>query len=134
MPSVLIVDDDDQIRRLLRATMERAGYRVSEGRSGREGLLRYRAAPADVVVMDILMPDKDGLEAIIELRRDFPDAKVIAITGGSTTMNVPDFLDVAKVLGAKRTLHKPFSNAEFLAAVEAELKGDEGEGGGTAPS
>lgn len=128
MPSVLIVDDDDQIRRLLRSTLEQAGYQVSEGRSGREGLLRYRSAPADVVVMDILMPDKDGLEAIIELRRESPDAKVIAITGGSTKMNVPDFLDVAKVLGASRTLHKPFPMAEFLAAVEAELKGEGGSG------
>lgn len=132
MPSVLIVDDDDQIRRLMRATMEQAGYHVSEGRNGREGLLRYRTTPADVVVMDILMPEKDGLESIIELRQEFPDAKVIAITGGSAKMNVPDFLDVAKVLGANRTLHKPFSMAEFLAAVEAELKGEEGEGGGTA--
>lgn len=112
--------------------MEQAGYHVSEGRNGREGLLRYRTTPADVVVMDILMPEKDGLESIIELRQEFPDAKVIAITGGSAKMNVPDFLDVAKVLGANRTLHKPFSMAEFLAAVEAELKGEEGEGGGTA--
>lgn len=110
--------------------MEQAGFRVSEGRSGREGLLRYRAAPADVVVMDILMPDQDGLEAIIELRREFPDVKVIAITGGSSKMNVPDFLDVAKVLGAKRTLHKPFSQAVFLAAVEAELRGEDGEWSG----
>lgn len=131
MPSVLIVDDDDQMRRLMRATMEKAGYLVSEGRSGREGLLRYRATPPDVVVMDILMPDKDGLEAIIELRREFPDAKVIAITGGTVKMNVPDFLDVAKLLGARRALQKPFPMTELLALVEAELKAEKGNGGET---
>lgn len=128
MPSVLIVDDDDQIRRLLRAALEQAGYEVAEGRSGREGLARYRSKPSDVVVMDILMPDKDGLEAIIELRREYPEAKVIAITGGSAKVNVPDFLDVAKMLGAKRTLRKPLAMTEFLAAVEAELRGDEPRG------
>lgn len=129
MQSVLIVDDDDQMRRLLRASMEQAGYEVSEGRSGREGLLRYRTAPADLVVMDILMPDKDGLEAIIELRREFPDAKVIAMTGGNVKMNIPDFLDVAKLLGAKRTLQKPFSMTEFVAVVNTELNADEGKTG-----
>ncbi len=129
MPSVLIVDDDDQMRRLLRASMEQAGYEVSEGRSGREGLLRYRTAPVDLVVMDILMPDKDGLEAIIELRREFPDAKVIAMTGGNVKMNIPDFLDVAKLLGAKRTLQKPFSMTEFVAVVNTELNADEGKTG-----
>lgn len=132
MPSVLIIDDDDQIRRLLRVGMEQAGYEVREGRSGREGVRCYRSMPADVTVVDILMPDKDGLAAIVELKREFPDAKVIAMTGGSPKMKLPDFLDVARRLGASRTLHKPFTMTEFLSAVEAELKGGTGEAGGTA--
>lgn len=129
MPSVLIVDDDDQLRQLLRATMEQAGYQVREGRTGREGLLSYRSKPADVVIMDILMPDQDGLEAIMELRKEFPDAKIIAITGGAVKMNVPDFLDVAKLMGAQRSLYKPFSMTEVVAAVEAEVKAEPGEAG-----
>ena len=127
MPSVLIVDDDPQVRTLLRATLEKAGYRVCEGRTGREALQTYRVTPTDLVVMDILMPDKDGLEAIIELRREFPKVTIIAMTGGSAKMNIPDFLDVAKVLGARRTLHKPFALEEFLSAVEDELGGGKGE-------
>jgi two-component system, chemotaxis family, chemotaxis protein CheY len=121
MPSVLIVDDDDDLRGLLRATLEQAGYKVTEGCSGQDALQRYQTTPADLVVMDILMPDKDGLEGIMELRREFPGARIIAITGVSTKMNVHDFLDVAKVLGARRTLHKPFSMPDLLTAVEAEL-------------
>ncbi len=122
MPRVLVVDDEAQVRDLLRTTLEQAGYEVLEARTGREALQHYRDSPTDLVIMDILMPDKDGLESIMELRADYPDAKVIAITGGSTKVSTMDFLDIAKMMGAKRTLHKPFQLKELLEAVEAELK------------
>lgn len=123
MPSVLVVDDEDQIRQLIRETMEQAGYEVQEARDGKEGLERYRAKPADLVIMDILMPDQDGLESIMTLRREFPDSKVIAITGGSDMIGILNFLDVAKMLGARRTLHKPFEMKALVEAVSAELTG-----------
>lgn len=122
MPSVLVVDDEDQIRLMLRAALEQAGYQVIEGRSGKEALDQYRHAPIDLVIMDILMPDKDGLESIIELRQEFPDAKIIAVTGGGAQEGSLDFLDVARMLGAKRAFHKPFELKELLEAVEAVLK------------
>ncbi|OQW30280.1 MAG: histidine kinase [Nitrospira sp. SG-bin1] len=121
MPSVLVVDDQDQVRHLIRETLEQAGYEVAEARDGKEGLDRYRATSPDLVIMDILMPDQDGLEAIMTLRREFPDTRVIAMTGGCDTIGVLNFLDVAKMLGARRTLQKPFELKVLLDTVAAEL-------------
>ena len=121
MPSVLVVDDEDQVRQLIRETLEQAGYDVQEARDGKEGLERYRAKPADLVIMDILMPDQDGLESTMTLRREFPTSRVIAITGGSDMIGILNFLDVAKMLGARRTLQKPFEMKTLLDAVAAEL-------------
>ena len=123
MPSVLIVDDEEAIRRLIRTTLEQAGYRVQEAADGKEGLSHYRQAPADLVIMDILMPDQDGLESILSLRREFPNAKIMAITGGSDMIGILNFLDVARMLGARRTLQKPFEMQQLLDAVQAEIAG-----------
>ncbi|MCP9448105.1 MAG: response regulator [Nitrospira sp.] len=120
MPSVLVIDDDDQIRRMIREALEQAGYVVQEARGGEEGLKRYRASPTDVVLMDILMPDQDGLESILALRQEFPSARVIAMTGGSDMIGIMNFLDVAKMMGACRTIQKPFDLQTLLAAVAAE--------------
>jgi CheY-like chemotaxis protein len=121
MPSVLVVDDEDQIRALIRETLEQAGYVVQDAHDGKEGLERYRAKPTDLVIMDILMPDQDGLESIMSLRREFPASRVIAMTGGSDMIGILNFLDVAKMLGARRTLQKPFEMKALLDAVAAEL-------------
>jgi CheY-like chemotaxis protein len=121
MPSVLVVDDEDQVRQLIRETLEQAGYGVQEARDGKEGLERYRVKPTDLVIMDILMPDQDGLESIMTLRREFPTSRVIAITGGSDMIGILNFLDVAKMLGARRTLQKPFEMKTLLDTVAAEL-------------
>lgn len=121
MPSVLVVDDEEQIRQLIRETLEQAGYEVQEARDGNEGLERYRTQPADLVIMDILMPDQDGLESIMTLRREFPASRIIAMTGGSDMIGILNFLDVAKMLGARRTLQKPFDMKTLLDAAAAEL-------------
>jgi CheY-like chemotaxis protein len=120
MPSALVIDDEEQIRFVIRKALEQAGYAVEEARGGKEGLERYRANPADVVLMDILMPDQDGLESIMTLRREFPSARVIAMTGGSAMIGILNFLDVAKMLGACRTIQKPFDIKTLLDAVAAE--------------
>ncbi|MGE0644875.1 MAG: response regulator [Nitrospira sp.] len=121
MPSVLVVDDQDQVRQLIRETLESAGYEVDEARNGKEGLDRYRAKSADLVIMDILMPDQDGLEAIMMLRREFPDSRVIAMTGGSEMIGIVNVLDVAKMLGARQILHKPFELNVLLERVASEI-------------
>ncbi len=119
MATILVIDDEQQVRSLLRKALSGAGYEVKEATNGREGLEQYRQSPADLVITDILMPDEDGLEATLELTREFPDAKIIAITGGSGDRN---FLDVAKLFGARRTLTKPFELDKLLGAVQEELQ------------
>ena len=121
MPSVLVVDDQDQVRQLIRETLEQAGYTVEEARDGNEGLERYRRKTADLVIMDILMPDQNGLEGIMVLRREFPDSRVIAMTGGSEAIGILNVLDFAKMLGARRTLQKPFDLKVLLDMVASEM-------------
>lgn len=91
MLSVLIVDDQVQIRQLIRDALAGAGYHVEEARDGKAGLERYREQFADLVLMDILMPDQGGLEAIMAFRREFPDSRIIAMTGGIDGIGVPNF-------------------------------------------
>ncbi|GIX49050.1 MAG: transcriptional regulator [Candidatus Tectimicrobiota bacterium] len=116
MTRILVIDDEDQMRGMLRQALERAGYEVEEARNGREGLWRYRQAPVPLIITDILMPEKEGLEIIRALRREYPDVKIIAISGGGRTGNL-NFLDIAAKLGAHRTLQKPFGLRELLQAV-----------------
>ena len=122
MSSILVVDDEEQIRRLICITLERAGYHVTEARDGKEALLLHRLAPADLIIMDILMPDQDGLETTVALRRESPGVKIIVITGGSDMIGILNYLDVAKMLGAHSTLQKPFEMKTLLETIQAELQ------------
>jgi len=121
MSSILVVDDEDQIRRLICETLEQAGYHVTEACDGREALQQYRLAPADLIILDLLMPNQDGLETTLALRQEFPDVKIIVITGGTDMIGIINFLDVAKMLGAHRTLQKPFEMKTLLETIQAEL-------------
>jgi two-component system chemotaxis response regulator CheY len=118
---ILIIDDEDQPRRMLQQVLIRAGYEVVEARDGNQGLQLFRVSQTDLIITDILMPEKEGLETIIDLRREFPAVKIIAISGGGRTGNL-NFLEVAKRLGAQRTLQKPFELQEMLAAVRDLLQ------------
>lgn len=114
---VLVIDDEDLVRDTLRRALETAGIEVVVATDGREGLRAYLANPTDVVVTDILMPEKEGIETIIELKRQHPDVKIVAISGGDRTGNT-DFLKMAGLLGADRILQKPFRPKELLATIE----------------
>jgi two-component system chemotaxis response regulator CheY len=118
---ILIIDDDDQLRHLLGQALEQAGYETVEARDGQEGLEHYRVTPIDLIVTDILMPGKEGLETILELRHEAPGAKIIAISGGGQIGNMT-FLEVARYLGAQRALQKPFALCELLNAVREVLE------------
>ena len=109
--SILIVDDDEQLRTLLRRALEEAGYLVSEAPNGQDGLRQFRQTPTALVITDLLMPDMDGLEVTMALRRESPTVKIIVITGGSGRR---DYLDIAKRLGAHRTMTKPVAIADLL--------------------
>ena len=118
---ILLIDDDDQLRLMLRQVLETAGYEVIDASNGREGMQRYRDAPTDLVITDLIMPEQEGLETIQELRRDFPETKLIAISGGAREGTM-DFLPIAEQLGANRILHKPFTSENFLEVIQEVLQ------------
>ncbi len=118
MATILVIDDEDSIRHLLREVLEKDKHRVLEARDGREGLELYQKNKVDLVLMDILMPGTDGLEATLQLTRDYLDTKIIAMTGAQGDRN---FLDVAKLFGARRVFEKPFDLTKIVEAVKEEL-------------
>jgi two-component system, chemotaxis family, chemotaxis protein CheY len=118
MASILLVEDDSDVRTLLRHALEMAGHVVTEAWNGRDGLEQYTRIPCEVVVTDILMPVMDGMALIRELKRLDAGVRIIAITGG---IGVLDFLDDAGTLGAQRTLRKPFCLYELVDAVREVL-------------
>ena len=122
MQSILVVDDEEAVRRLVKDALELAGYSVLEGSSGQEAVDLYRSNPTDLVLMDILMPGQDGFETIKHLCKEFPEVKIIAMTGGADTLGVGSILDLAKLLGARRTLSKPFHLTTLLDTVQEELQ------------
>ena len=117
---ILIIDDDDLVRETLRRVLEAAGFQVVEAPDGRQGTLLYRRDPVDLVITDLLMPVKEGIETIRELRQINADAKIIAISGGGRAGAV-DFLEMARKLGANRVIAKPFRPTELVKAVRAVL-------------
>ena len=117
MSSILIIDDEVQIRVMIRRILEKAGYDVYEASDGKQGIKQFRDKPTDLVITDIIMPEKEGLETILDLRNDFPKIKIIAISGGGKT-GLPNFLPAAKKFGAIRTLPKPFGKDELLNLVK----------------
>ena len=113
MALVLIIDDEDAVRFTLRKFIEAEGHVVVEAVNGDDGLKQFETNDVDLVITDIIMPDKEGIETIVEIKRDHPDVKIIAISGGGR-MGSTDFLEVAKKLGADEILPKPFTRSDVL--------------------
>lgn len=120
MARILVIDDEDGVRAIVREMLERAGYEVLDAPEGGKGLELLRERPVDLVITDLFMPEKEGIATIRELRRNFPNVKIIAMSGGGRTRNL-DILSDAKRLGAARTLTKPFDPQEMLVTVEEVL-------------
>ncbi|MES1194663.1 MAG: response regulator, partial [Opitutus sp.] len=117
---ILLIDDDDAVRTMLRITLAEFGHTVTEARNGIEGLAIFPATGVDLVITDIVMPGKEGIEVIQELRLLHPQLKIIAISGGGR-VGPSDYLRIALFLGAARVLAKPFSNQELLLMIEELL-------------
>ena len=120
MRQILLVDDDEPFRAMLHKTLEKAGYHVTDAPDGKAALKLFPEHPCDLVITDLVMPEKEGLETIVELRRLHAGVKIIAISGGGR-MNPLTNLVMARKLGARRTLAKPFSQKEVLEAVALVL-------------
>jgi DNA-binding response OmpR family regulator len=122
---VLVVEDDPSTQRALATILRQEGYTVIQARDGAEAIRLWRDSGADLVLMDLVMPDKDGIETIVELRASDPDIRIVAMSGGAGIDNPRiDLLGDAKMLGAMLTIDKPFTPAEVIAVVRRALKGD----------
>ncbi len=122
MARILFIDDDAHTGDIFKVILEDAGHDVVVARDGVEGLAFYRRNPADLIITDIMMPVKDGMTVINELKRDFPDVKIIAISGSDEDERRQFFFDVSRILGAKRTFQKPVDPGELLAAIKELLR------------
>jgi CheY-like chemotaxis protein len=129
MARILVIDDDADVRTLVLYELAAAGHEVRVAANGAKGLAMQRAAPADIVVTDIFMPEKEGVETIRDLKDEFPRIKIIAMTGGGTlgaprrAVTMRDLGVIAGELGVVALLEKPFGSKELLQSVEAALSG-----------
>ena len=121
MPHIHIVDDEALIRELFRRILENEGYQVTDSSDGNAALALCRKRPPDLIITDLIMPEKEGIETIIELKRDMPHVKIIAISGGGRIM-ATEYLELAETFGANMTLSKPISRDELLTAVGSVLR------------
>jgi len=117
---ILLVDDEDMVRMQIRSSLELEGHQVREASNGREAIDMLDGYKPDLMITDILMPEKEGIETIMEVRQKYADIKIIAISGGVRTENM-DFLKIAKRLGADLALPKPFGRQQLLTLVNQLL-------------
>ena len=117
---ILIVDDEEQMRLALRKMLEREGYSVREAENGDKAIRIHRERQADLIITDIIMPEKEGLGTIVEIKSEFPDTKIFAMSGGGK--NSPEqYLRMANGLGVDRIFVKPFNREDILSAVAEVL-------------
>lgn len=122
MARILVVDDDDEFLAVLGSVLERAGHQVQQASDGQKAIDLYRKHASDIVITDLVMPEKEGIQLIVELRRLNSRVKIIAISGAGKDLQ-GEYLKMAQLLGAKRVLTKPFSGPAILKAVSEVLEG-----------
>lgn len=120
MKRILVVDDEEQIRSMLYRMLSLEGYEVYTAEHGGMGMTMVKRHDFDLIITDMIMPVKDGIEFIMELTRDYPGLKILAISGGGA-IKAERYLTMAGYLGDIPTLEKPFKQADFLALVAEQL-------------
>jgi DNA-binding NtrC family response regulator len=120
---ILVIDDDPDVRDIMAELITSAGHEVVLASNGREGLEAHRACSADIAVVDLFMPEKEGLETIRDFGRDFPDVKVVAMTGGGRWNRVDPYLSTARAIGVAGVLKKPFDAATLLETIDRLTRG-----------
>lgn len=116
--SILVIDDESALREILSRVLSDAGHHVVGAADGKEASKALSSMDFDLVLTDVIMPEKDGMQVISELRKKFPAVRIIAMSGGGHVSR-DQYLKIAKGLGAHAVLEKPFSNAQLLATVES---------------
>lgn len=117
---ILIIDDEVHILLMLKKMLERAGYTVDIASNGLEGLDLFRRDQPDLVITDIIMPEKEGLETIREMKKEAPQLKILAMSGGGK-ISADNYLDTAKIFGASGIIEKPFNQSRLLSMVEEQM-------------
>jgi DNA-binding response OmpR family regulator len=117
MNSVLVIDDDPVFCTVVQSILENDGYSVESAGDAQTGISRFEELDPDLVIVDILMPGKEGIATILELRENNPEARILAMTGGGN-FAAGDVLRIAELLGADNSLKKPFEPAVLLATVK----------------
>ena len=120
MLRILVIDDEPLVRSTVVMILTREGFSVEEASDGAAGIAMCHKHLPDVVITDIFMPNRDGIEVVMELKRSYPHTKIIAMTGGGQ-MRMMEIGSAANILGADHILHKPFERDSLLAAVNAVL-------------
>jgi CheY-like chemotaxis protein len=117
MSLILVVDDEPDFRETVRRLLEIEGHEVIEAASGDDGIEKFRALAPDLIVIDIFMPNKTGIETILQIRAESPSVRIIAVSG-SGGIATGDFLETAKSVGADQTLAKPFRAQQLVKAID----------------
>ena len=125
MAKILVFDDEPSILLMIKKMLEKAGHEVDMALNGREGMELFEKNKPDLLITDIIMPEKEGLETIFELRRKYPELKIIAISGGGR-IGPDGYLPSAKLFGADMVFQKPLIQKEFLQAVSLLLNETQG--------
>jgi CheY-like chemotaxis protein len=120
MAKILVLDDEVSIVLMIKKMLERAGHEVEMALNGLDGMILFEQNKPDLLITDIIMPEKEGLETIFELRQKYPDLKIIAISGGGR-ISPEGYLPGAKLLGADMVFQKPLDQKEFMQAVATLL-------------
>ena len=123
MQKILIIDDEPHILLMLKKMLERVGYEIEIATNGVEGIKLFKESGSDLVITDIIMPEKEGLETIREMRRIKSDLKIIAMSGGGK-VSADNYLQIARIFGAAKSIAKPFTQKEMVSAVQSLLGGE----------
>src|SRR5450759_1023217 len=120
MPGILLVEDEKDLREMLKASLIRRKYTVIEAENGKDAISHFKPLITDMVITDLIMPDEDGLKVIIKLKKLKPTLKIIAISGGGKA-GPGSYLNLAKALGADAIFSKPFSVNDLISKIEELL-------------
>jgi len=118
---ILIIDDEPEIREVLRVFLERSGYQTMQAENGVQGYESVCKQPIDLVITDLLMPEQEGIETILQIRNEYPQIPILAMSGGGRMAGTMDILHSARLLGARRTFSKPFNPMDVVAEVKKIL-------------
>lgn len=121
MVKILVVDDEKPIRCLLADMLGKDGHSVQVAENGKQAVELFHQSPADLVITDLVMPEKNGIDVIMELKGKYPNVQIVAISGGGGITGSFDYLPIAKLVGAVTVLNKPFTLSDVRAAVSMAI-------------